>query len=156
MSISHCLRVIATQEIFSYLSSLGPNFGPPPRTLTWGDFFSKLNGFLPGSEGRPQPKVKLIASIFLTDWHTKRKTGVSHLLIFKESLFKQKAGRYLGGAIYQRWWATATVAVAHHLWYIAPRYIWAWVWPFKVICEAAIGLPTYGFLLMFNSNIGPN
>ncbi len=26
----------------------------------------------------------------------------------------------------------------------------------KVKCEGAIGLPIYGFLLMFNSNIGPN
>ncbi len=26
----------------------------------------------------------------------------------------------------------------------------------KVKCENAIGLPIYGFLLIFNSNIGPN
>ncbi len=26
----------------------------------------------------------------------------------------------------------------------------------KVKCEGGIGLPIYGFLLMFNSNIGPN
>ncbi len=26
----------------------------------------------------------------------------------------------------------------------------------KVKCDSAIGLPIYGFLLMFNNNIGPN
>ena len=26
----------------------------------------------------------------------------------------------------------------------------------KVKCDGVIGLPIYGFLLMFNSNIGPN
>ncbi len=28
--------------------------------------------------------------------------------------------------------------------------------PLEVKCEGAIGLPIYGFLLIFNSNIGPN
>ncbi len=31
-----------------------------------------------------------------------------------------------------------------------------WLWPFKVKCYSAIGLPIYGLVLMFNSNIGPN
>ena len=59
---SHHLGVIATQKISSYLLSLGPNFDPHTPTLTPGRFFSKSNGFLPGSEGRPPPKMKLIGS----------------------------------------------------------------------------------------------
>ncbi len=66
MSNSHCLAVIATQKVFSYFLSLGPNFDPPTPTLPRADFFSRLNGFLPGSEGKlpPKMKMKLIGSIF--------------------------------------------------------------------------------------------
>ncbi len=46
---------------------------------------------------------------------------------------------------------------------ICYRSKYEWLWPFKVTqllvkgkFDSAIGLPTYGFLLMFNSNIGPN
>ncbi len=62
MSKLRRLGVIATQKNFSYLLSLGPNFDPATRTP--GRFFSTSNGFLPGSEGRPWPKLKLIGSIF--------------------------------------------------------------------------------------------
>ena len=45
MPNSHCLGVIATRKNFSYLLSLGPNFGPPKPTLTLKQFFSKSNRF---------------------------------------------------------------------------------------------------------------
>ena len=64
MSSSHHLGVIATRKIFSSLLSLGPNFDPLSPILTPGRFFSKSNGFLPGSEGRLPPKIKFIGSIF--------------------------------------------------------------------------------------------
>ena len=43
MSISHRLGVIAPRQFFSYLLSLGPNFGPPTPTLTPGRFLALLD-----------------------------------------------------------------------------------------------------------------
>ncbi len=77
MSNSHRVGVIVTQKK-NFLSSLGPNFGPPIPTLPPGAiFFSKSNGFLPGSERRLPQKMKLIGSIFLryfVNWHTHGRT----------------------------------------------------------------------------------
>ena len=39
VTTSHRLGVITTRNFFSYLLSLGPNFGPPAPTLTPGRFF---------------------------------------------------------------------------------------------------------------------
>ncbi len=63
MSKSLRLGVIATQKLFSYLISLGQNFGHPTRTLNPGPFFSKSNLFFLGSQGRLPPKMKLIGCI---------------------------------------------------------------------------------------------
>ncbi len=75
MSNLHRLGVDShSKKSFINLLSLGPNFDPTPTpTLTPGRFFSKLNGFLPGSQGRLPPKMELIGwiffDIFLTDTH---------------------------------------------------------------------------------------
>ena len=87
MSISRRLAVTTIRKK-SYKSpknllSLGSNFGQPTQTLTPGRFFSKSNGFLLGSDRRPPPKMKLIASIFfldtlLTDMCTDKCTARKH------------------------------------------------------------------------------
>ena len=64
VSNSHRLGVIATRRIFSYPSSLEPNFDPPHPPLARGDFFPESNGFRLGSEGRSPSKMKLIGSIY--------------------------------------------------------------------------------------------
>ncbi len=56
--MSICNR-LATRTIFSYLLTLEPNFGSPHPPLP---FISKSNGFIPGSDGSPPPKMKLIGS----------------------------------------------------------------------------------------------
>ena len=59
------LGVIATQNFFSYLLSLGPNFDHhhPTPTLTLGRFLLKSNHFIPGSKGSLPLKMKLIGEI---------------------------------------------------------------------------------------------
>ncbi len=47
MSNSHRLGVIATQKYFSYLLSLGPNFGLPTPTVTPGVTVFKIEWFSP-------------------------------------------------------------------------------------------------------------
>ncbi len=68
MCISHRLEAtcIATQIVFSYhLLSLSQLWDPHTHPYL-GQFFSKLNHFLPESEGRPPPKLKsAIFSIFM-------------------------------------------------------------------------------------------
>ncbi len=63
VSIAHRLAVTVTQIFFSYLLSLEQNVdsdSTPPRTDPYpvDIFFFKIDGFLPGSEGRLPSEMK--------------------------------------------------------------------------------------------------
>ncbi len=79
----HRLGVRATQNFFLLSLIIRTKFRhshtcPFPGAIFCSDFFSKSNGFVPGSEGRLPPKMKLIGSVFflnilLTDTQTQSK-----------------------------------------------------------------------------------
>ena len=159
MSISNRLVVIATRKIFSYLLSLWPNFDRPPPPLTPGNFSQNLIvsslGYMEGSHENWSWLVKYLLRYFVTGTYTVRYTE------------KHKQERPLGQrkipppTNYLLWhWdqggnkPLANICIP----YRSATTPWLWLWPFKVQVkfDSAIGLPIYGFLIMFNSNTGPN